>query len=566
MKQFRLINSEKFKGSDAKGLVSVQVLAALNIYLGGDFELSRETVTEFFYNLSMQALNRENGNILPNFERIANLVTSVISLLRQQNKKSIEIDDINKAEVGRQISDNYKFTFDLEKMEKIEQDIKKMIAKNEEPEIPEDFVPPYPLTEEEIKEQVKQEGEDLLQMQLTVNEDELRAADEVADEENKNVIKNIADPAPGLVVDNEIDFKDIDFLPETTDNTYKLTPKVQKHLDEMVLDSIQPKNEEDIYIDDELDSYVFQNEDETIDYQTKTEVEEDKIEIDALEDYVNILKSLNTTAIEISSDEEEEPMYITTTPSHPRNRLKRKRKSDVTGVVLKKDDVEFLMVNPSHPRDRLHRRVGGVKFMGITPSHPRDRLRRRVRKEDVKFLKKVPSHSRDRLRRRVGDGKVKFVKQTQSHRRDRLRRSVRDGVIVANFGIVHPRDRMKRILRNTPVNISADADVLKELPYFNAKIKVDELNKKKRRDAIMDKIIKQLPPNNDIYYVDHDRQTDTFRVRKDNKIKIESGDDDDVKFIKQSPTHPRDRLAQRSKQNNNNEVRKSKRLAKKTKR
>ena len=85
----------------------------------------------------------------------------------------------------------------------------------------------------------------------------------------------------------------------------------------------------------------------------------------------------------------------------------------------------------------------------------------------------------------------------------------------------------------------------------------------------MDKIIKQLPPNNDIYYVDHDRQTDTFRVRKDNEIKIESDDDDDddddVKFIKQTPTHPRDRLERRSKQGNNNEVRKSKRLAKKQK-
>ena len=135
-------------------------------------------------------------------------------------------------------------------MEKIEQDINEMTAKNQDPEIPEDFVPPYPLTKEEIKEQVKQEGEDLLQMQLTVNEDELRAADEVADEENKNVIRSIVDPAPGLVVDDEIYFNGIDFLPETADSTYKLTPKVQKHLDEMVLDSIQPKNEEDIYTDD----------------------------------------------------------------------------------------------------------------------------------------------------------------------------------------------------------------------------------------------------------------------------------------------------------------------------
>ena len=218
-------------------------------------------------------------------------------------------------------------------------------------------------------------------------------------------------------------------------------------------------------------------------------MEEDKIEIDALEDYANISKSLNTTVLEISSDEEEEPMYITTTPSHPRDRFKRKRKSDVAGVVVENDDVEFLKVNPSHPRDRLRRRVGDVKFMGITPSHPKDRLRRWVRKEDVKFLKKVPSHPRDRLRRRVGDDKIEFVIETPSRPRDRLRRSVRDGAIVTNVGIVHPGDRMKCILRNTPANILVDADVLKELLYFNAKIKVDELNKKKRRDAIMDKII-----------------------------------------------------------------------------
>ena len=142
---------------------------------------------------------------------------------------------------------------------------------------------------------------------------------------------------------------------------------------------------------------------------------------------------------------------------------------------------------------------------------------------------------------------------------------MRDEAIVTNVGIVHPRDRMKRILRNTPANISVDADLLKELPYFNAKLKVDELNKKKRRNAVMDKIIKQLPPNNDIYYGDHDRKTDTFRVIKDNEIKIESDDDDDdVEFVKQTPTHPRDSLVGRSKQNND-EVRNSKRLAKKQK-
>ena len=398
------------------------------------------------------------------------------------------------------------------------------------------------MTEEEIKAQAKRKGEDLLQMQLTVDEGELRAADEVADEENKSVVKSIIDPTPGLVVDDEIDFKDINFLAETTDNKYKLPPKVQKQLDEMVLDTVQSKTEEDIYIDDELNSYMFQDDEEM-----KAEIEEDKIKMEVPEDYANIAKPLDATVIEISSDEEgeDEPMYITTTPSHLRDRLRRIRKSVVAALVLENDDVEFVKVNTFHPRDRPRRSVGDVKFIGLTSSHPRNRLRRRVKKEDVKFLKKVPSHHRYRLRRMV----------------DQV-------ATVTNVRPIHPRDRMKPILRNTLANISLDADFLKDLPYFNAKIKVDELNKKKRREAIMDKIIKQLPPNNDIYYVDHGRKTDTFRVRKDSKIKIES-DDDEIEFIRQTLSHPRDRLTCKSRQQVRprerlaSEVRRSKRLAKK---
>ena len=71
----------------------------------------------------------------------------------------------------------------------------------------------------------------------------------------------------------------------------------------------------------------------------------------------------------------------------------------------------------------------------------------------------------------------------------------------------HPRHRMDRILRNQPDNIMVDADVLKDLPYFNSKIKVGEVNTMKRREAIMDKINKQLPPNNDTYYIEHNRTT-----------------------------------------------------------
>ena len=97
-------------------------------------------------------------------------------------------------------------------MEKIEEDINTMIKNYEQPEIPEDFVPPFPLTTDEIKKQTKQEGEDLVQMQVAVREEGLTSADEITDEENKNIIKSILNPMPGLLVCNEMDFQDI-FLP-----------------------------------------------------------------------------------------------------------------------------------------------------------------------------------------------------------------------------------------------------------------------------------------------------------------------------------------------------------------
>ena len=173
----------------------------------GDIKLFRKTVTDFLHNMSMQALNRENDNILLDFENVRDLVTSIIVLLKQQNKKSIQINDSNKVEVDKEISSNCQFTFYLDPMEEIKEDANNMIKKNERPEMPKPFVSPFLLTTEEIKEQTKQEGEDFIQTSLTLREEELRAADETADEKNKDIIKSIVYPTPGLLVDNKIDFR-----------------------------------------------------------------------------------------------------------------------------------------------------------------------------------------------------------------------------------------------------------------------------------------------------------------------------------------------------------------------
>ena len=142
---------------------------------------------------------------------------------------------------------------------------------------------------------------------------------------------------PGLLVNDEMDFQDINFSPNTTDNTYKLPPKVEKHIDEMVIDTI-PKIEQDLYIDDDLDSFMLADYDSennsdsiVIDVKPKNEQVKRKVDSDVEdEDYVDIEKSLNTTIIEISSDSEGEVTYTKTTPSHPRDRLKQKIKEEAS--------------------------------------------------------------------------------------------------------------------------------------------------------------------------------------------------------------------------------------------
>ena len=86
---------ETFVGRDMQGLVSVQFLAAFNKFLGGDKEISRNARSEFFHNLSWQALNKDNDSIKIEFEAITELVKSINHLLQKKstNQKDVPESD-----------------------------------------------------------------------------------------------------------------------------------------------------------------------------------------------------------------------------------------------------------------------------------------------------------------------------------------------------------------------------------------------------------------------------------------------------------------------------------------
>ena len=78
---------ETFKDSNAYGLVSTQFLAVLNINFGSDKLLSKNVMTEFLDNLSLQALNRDNDRVQLKFDAIIALNRKIKVLIRDDDRK-----------------------------------------------------------------------------------------------------------------------------------------------------------------------------------------------------------------------------------------------------------------------------------------------------------------------------------------------------------------------------------------------------------------------------------------------------------------------------------------------
>ena len=121
---------ESCVGRDMQGLVSVQFLAAFNRFLGGDSEVSRNAMSEFFHNLPWQALPNNNDSIQLEFTAITELVKSINHLIQKKiyesKKKTLEI---GKAIVEKLLGKEPE-TIKTE-IKKVEENIVEDIANNE---------------------------------------------------------------------------------------------------------------------------------------------------------------------------------------------------------------------------------------------------------------------------------------------------------------------------------------------------------------------------------------------------------------------------------------------------
>ena len=86
---------EKFNSTSALGLVLTQFLAAFNIFIGGDKTISKNAMSEFFHNLSMQALSRDDNRIDIKFDVMEELNKNIKKLLKDEVDRNSDISFIN---------------------------------------------------------------------------------------------------------------------------------------------------------------------------------------------------------------------------------------------------------------------------------------------------------------------------------------------------------------------------------------------------------------------------------------------------------------------------------------
>ena len=147
---------ETYVGRDMQRIVSLQFLAAFNRFFfgGGDAEVSRDAMSEFFHNLSWQVLTNDNDSIQPEFEAVTVLIRSINLLIRQQIYESMKEQIQKGEEVLEKLTSKEKEDNKTE-IEKIEERVVDDIIQIDQTDYTSYFELPTIKTEEEIDEDRK---------------------------------------------------------------------------------------------------------------------------------------------------------------------------------------------------------------------------------------------------------------------------------------------------------------------------------------------------------------------------------------------------------------------------
>ena len=221
---------ETYLGRDMQGLTSVQFLAAFNRFLGGDKEISRNAMSEFFHNLSWQALTNDDDSIKIEFTAITELVKSINLLLQKKKYDSKRKTTLINAKLPNKILSKETEILKTNN-EIVEQKIVTDILNNDKTDYTPQYNFPTVKTDEEAERDRINENTNYIATELVKKERDIQIIDDITKKNQTDLIRCIADPGDGVITNENVTSTDY----TRNDNN----EPVQPQLDQGILNVMQ---------------------------------------------------------------------------------------------------------------------------------------------------------------------------------------------------------------------------------------------------------------------------------------------------------------------------------------
>ena len=215
--------NDKFQNTPSYGIAAVHFLAALNIFFGGEKNLSQDVMTELLHNLSYQALNFENTKVNIKFDQIIKLNKNLKSLIRD-----VDRSNINTITLDDTIVDESK-----DKIELMEEELVNNVLSGKKIEIPTDFKPPMPDSVSKIQSDAEKAKAVKRKTDKSLNQVYETITKDVVTKARNDLVKSVSD------YDGEIPTEVINNITSSFKQNDPVNRSVRKHVKESIKDRNQ---------------------------------------------------------------------------------------------------------------------------------------------------------------------------------------------------------------------------------------------------------------------------------------------------------------------------------------
>ena len=214
--------NDKFQNTPSYGIAAVHFLAALNIFFGGEKNLSQDVMTELLHNLSYQALNFENTKVNIKFDQIIKLNKNLKSLIRDVDRSNINTITFEDA------VDETK-----DKIELMEEELVNNVLSGKKIEIPTDFKPAMPDSLSKIQSDTEKAKAVKIKTDESLNQKYETITKDVVTKARNDLVKSVSD------YDGEIPTEVINNITSSFKQNDPVNRSVRKHVKESIKDRNQ---------------------------------------------------------------------------------------------------------------------------------------------------------------------------------------------------------------------------------------------------------------------------------------------------------------------------------------